>query len=88
MIPGARPTTTSAAEPVVKAVLFYVPTCRHCHKVMEEYLPPVMARYGERLQIAFVGASEPKGGELFHATGDHFGIPEASRGVPLMVVCS
>jgi len=36
----------SADEPVVKALLFYSPTCGHCHKVITEDLPPLYEAYG------------------------------------------
>ncbi|MFH1103558.1 MAG: vitamin K epoxide reductase family protein [Actinomycetota bacterium] len=39
--PGA-----AAADPVVRAVLFYLPTCGHCHYVIEEVLPGVFEAAG------------------------------------------
>ncbi|MBN1263970.1 MAG: hypothetical protein JXA25_00650 [Anaerolineales bacterium] len=36
----------SADEPVVQAILFYSPTCGHCHKVITEDLPPLYEAYG------------------------------------------
>ncbi|HJS29984.1 MAG TPA: hypothetical protein VJ768_10205, partial [Anaerolineales bacterium] len=41
----------SAQAPVVNAVLFYSPTCPHCHEVMTEDLPPLKEQYGEQLAI-------------------------------------
>ena len=40
-----------AGDAVVRAVLFFSPTCPHCHTVMTEDLPPLAALYGEQLQI-------------------------------------
>jgi hypothetical protein len=46
----------------VRAVLFYSPTCPHCHQVMTEDLPPIMDRFGGRLQVLLVDVSVPAGG--------------------------
>lgn len=35
-----------AQGPVVQAVLFYSPTCPHCHRVINEHLPVIFQRYG------------------------------------------
>ncbi len=80
VIPGA------AAEPVVRAVLFFSPTCPHCHKVMTEDLPPLQERFGDQLQIAEVNVLESEGQELYNAAIHRFGIPPNRRGVPTLIV--
>ena len=70
--------------PVVHAVLFYSPTCPHCHYVITETLPPLMEKYGDQLQIIGVDVSQPDGQMLFLATLQKFNIEEA--GVPFLVV--
>ena len=71
-------------KPVVHAVLFYSPTCGHCHKVMNEDLPPLARQYKRQLEVLEVDTSTPAGQALFHATLAHFQIDSA--GVPLMVI--
>jgi thiol-disulfide isomerase/thioredoxin len=44
-------TAQPADEPAVRAVLFYSPTCPHCHEVIQNTLIPMVDRYGDRLQI-------------------------------------
>ena len=73
-------------SPVVRAVLFYSPSCGHCHKVITEDLPPLFEKYGDRLQIIGVNTADPGGSALFDAVGDKFKIPPENRGVPLLVV--
>lgn len=82
---AAAPPCVSAQDAVVRAVLFYSPTCPHCHQVMTEDLPPLAERYGDRLQIVGVDVSTPRGQTLLRATVDYFGIPTAEAGVPLLV---
>ncbi len=75
-----------ASDPVVRAILFYSPTCPHCHKVMEEDLPPLRAQYGDQLQIAEVNVLESEGQELYTAAILRFNIPPERRGVPALIV--
>ena len=67
-----------AADPVVRAVLFYSPSCGHCHKVITEDLPPLFEKYGDRLQIIGINIADASGNALFNAAGDQ---------CCLMVVC-
>lgn len=77
-----------AEESTVKAVLFYSPTCPHCGEVITESLPPIMARYDDRLQIAGVNTATPGGEQLYRATIEHLAIPRERIGVPTLVVGS
>jgi uncharacterized membrane protein/thiol-disulfide isomerase/thioredoxin len=81
----ALPAVAWGAGPEVRAVLFYSPSCPHCHKVITEDLPPLMKTYGNRLQIAGVDVSTPEGHALFGAAIDHFNIP-APQGVPTLII--
>ncbi|HEY52842.1 MAG TPA: vitamin K epoxide reductase [Caldilineae bacterium] len=73
-------------QTVVRAVLFYSPTCPHCHKVIQEGLPPIVEQYGDQLQILLINTQTQGGSELYVAAAEWGGIPENQRGVPLMVV--
>ena len=78
--------SASAAGAVVHAVLFYSPTCPHCHKVMTEDLPPLTQKYGDQLQILAVDTTQPGGQNLFLTALQQFNIPPEQRGVPTLVV--
>lgn len=75
-----------AGSPVVKAILFYSPTCPHCHRVITEDLPPLMDTYGDQLQIVAVDVSTPGGQELYQAAVARYSIPAARQGVPTVVI--
>jgi uncharacterized membrane protein len=79
--PSAR-----ANEPVVRAVLFYSPTCGHCHYVINEVLPQIFEQYAMRLQIVGVNVAESGGQTLYQAAVEHFQIPAERRGVPTLIV--
>ncbi len=81
-------TTTGirAADPVVRAVLFYSPSCGHCHQVITQDLPPLFEKYGDRLQIMGVNIADASGSTLFNAAADQCNIPAENRGVPLLAI--
>jgi uncharacterized membrane protein len=76
----------SADEPVVQAVLFYSPTCPHCHYVITEVLIPMVDDYGHQLQILGIDTSQPEGGLLYQAAIERYQIPTQRRGVPTLIV--
>lgn len=75
-----------AQVPVVYAVLFYSPSCPHCHKVINEDLPPLWEKYGESLQVLGINVSVEDGQKLYQAAIQAFNIPEDRRGVPALIV--
>ena len=74
------------AQPVVYAVLFYTPTCAHCHQVMSEDLPPLQQKYGSQLQIKTIDTSAQAGLAVYQAAVEKFVIPGDRQGVPTLVV--
>lgn len=76
----------AAQEGPVRAVLFFSPTCPHCHKVMTEDLPPLMERYGEQLEILAIDTTQPGGADLFHAAMVYFNVPQDQYFVPALAV--
>jgi hypothetical protein len=78
--------TASAAGPVAHAVLFYSPTCPHCHTLIRDDLPPIMDKNGGRLQILAVDASDPAGLKLFEAAVTAYDVPVERRGVPAVII--
>jgi len=58
------PITTPASaddEPVVQAVLFYSPSCGHCHKIIQEDLPLLYEKHNSQEEWFILG--EPPGEE-------------------------
>jgi uncharacterized membrane protein/thiol-disulfide isomerase/thioredoxin len=80
----ARP--AGAQQPEVRAVLFFSPTCPHCHDVMERDLPPLLERFGDQLQIVSINAATPDGGRLYQDVVEAYRVPRDRLGVPALVV--
>ncbi|MGD8813065.1 MAG: vitamin K epoxide reductase family protein [Anaerolineales bacterium] len=75
-----------AQEPIVRAVLFYSPSCPHCHEVMTEHLPAISDQYGDQLQIVAVNTYVAGGAQLFQNSIEVFEIPPERQGVPMMII--
>ena len=78
--------TATSDQPVVRAVLFFSPTCGHCHKVIEEDLPPILEKYGDQLEIILINVTTPEGRQLFQSTAEYFIETREIRGVPTLVI--
>lgn len=70
----------------LNVAFFYSPTCPHCHTVFQEILPPLMAEYGEQLNVIQVDVTHPDGQALYQEAIRTFNISSERRGVPTMVV--
>jgi len=80
------PTYAPQATSQVRAVLFFSPSCPHCHTVISEGLPPLVERFGESLVIAAINTQTLEGQRLFRAAGSLYGIPPEQLGVPMLAV--
>ena len=76
----------SGDEPVVRAMLFFSPTCPHCHVVITELLVPMVEDYGDQLQIVGIDTSQPDGAQLYQAAIEKYQIPRERRGVPTLII--
>ena len=83
ILAGAAP--VRADEPVVRAVLFYSPTCPHCEQVITVDLPPLVQEHGDQLQIVLVDVSQQQGATLYEAAVVQYHL-EDRVGVPTLIV--
>jgi uncharacterized membrane protein len=86
LLAAGRPGLVVAAEAAVRAVLFFSPSCPHCHQVIEQDLPSLQARYGDTLQILLVDVTTPAGEDLYRSAIVALEIPDTRIGVPTLVV--
>ncbi len=86
LLMAVAPARADDGETVVHAILFYSPSCPHCHQVIEEVLPPLMEQYGAQLQIVGADTSTSEGSALYHAAIEHFVIPPERQGVPTLII--
>lgn len=86
LLPATAAAQSDSEQPVVRAVLFYSPTCPHCHMVIKELLVPMVDKYGDQLQIIGIDTSQPDGGQLYQTAIEHYQIAPERRGVPTLIV--
>ena len=77
-------TRAQSAVPVVRAVLFYSPTCGHCQLVINETLLPMMEKYGDQLQVIGIDVTQQQGQVFFMSAMQKFKLESA--GVPFLVI--
>jgi len=70
-----------ADEPIVRMFLFYSHNCPHCRTVLEEILPPLLEKYGSRLQIRYFDIVVPENYRALLDLEQRYDIQE--RGIPL-----
>jgi uncharacterized membrane protein len=71
---------------VVRAVLFWMNGCAHCHFVLEQILPPLQEKHGDRLQIKLVEVATAEDVDQLMSIAASFGIPKEQVGVPFLVI--
>ncbi len=73
-------------KPVVRAVMFWMDSCPHCHEVIDKVLPPLQQKYGEQLVIQLIEASAAENTDRFYQAAAAFGIGHERAGVPLLII--
>jgi len=75
-----------AQESVVHALLFFSHTCPHCHKVINEDIPPLKEKYGDQLIVLGINTASEQGSNLYHAAVEYYQIPPERLGVPTLII--
>jgi uncharacterized membrane protein/thiol-disulfide isomerase/thioredoxin len=85
--PISNATAQSADDGVeVKAVLFFSPTCPHCHEVINNLLIPMINQYDNKLQILGIDVTTEAGQTMYQMAIEHYQITPDRMGVPTLVV--
>lgn len=71
---------------VVHSIMFFSPTCPHCHYVIKNILPNIKAKFGSKVQILLVNVSEPKAMKIYLESHKIFKVSKKQRGVPALIV--
>lgn len=70
----------------VRAILFWMDGCPHCHDVLDNVLPPLEEKYGDQLEITLVEVSTGEDIEGLFEAAAAYGIPQDKVGVPLLII--
>lgn len=78
--------SVKAQQNSINAILFFSPSCPHCHKVILEDIPPLLEKFGGQLKIVAVNVSDPHGRDLYLSAVNKYQVPENRLGVPALVI--
>jgi len=85
----AQGTPATTARPgVVRFILFYSETCPHCHEVMENFLPTVYEKYGDRVEYQYINIyNNTEAYKAMLGLETSLGVPQSEQGrVPVLVI--
>ena len=86
---GAMPLRAAGQAQVVEGLLFYSETCPHCRAVIDEFLPKMQEKYGDRVSIELVSVQDPLAYAILLELDGLYGVPEDQRGgVPELFIGS
>ncbi|MBN1954944.1 MAG: hypothetical protein JW900_07820 [Anaerolineae bacterium] len=74
---------------VVRMVYFYSTDCSHCQTVQQEVLEPLLAQYGEQIEIRWIDIyanGRPENYELLIRAEEQFGVAAAERALPTLLI--
>jgi uncharacterized membrane protein len=70
----------------VHAILFWMDGCPHCHEVLDNFLPPLQAKYGAQLEINLVELVGLDDVNRLYDVAATYGIPRQRVGVPFLII--
>ena len=85
-LPGVFPEGPSPARPIVRAVLFWMDGCSHCHLVIDTVLPPLQAQYGAQLEIRLIEVVTLEDLDRLYQVAAAFDLSKEQTGVPLLII--
>ena len=84
LVPAAH--AQDAAQPVVRAVMFWMDSCGHCHYVLEEVLPPLQQQYGEQFDLTLIEIKSAADADRLVAVANELGVGGNGIGVPFLII--
>ncbi len=73
-------------DPLLRAVMFWMNGCPHCHFVLDEVLPPLQEKYDGRLQIQLVELASVEDIDRLYLAAATLSIPKDQVGVPFLMI--
>ncbi len=80
------PSRGQAPEPVVHVVLFFSPTCPHCHALINDHLIPLQEEHGRELVILALDVSQGWANEIYWAALRKWEVPQEDWVVPVALI--
>lgn len=75
-----------SAQPVVKAVLFWMQGCPHCHEVINTVIPPIQEKYGDQFHIEIIELASSDEVFALYDLAESMGFSKNDVGVPFLII--
>ncbi len=82
----AWPEDTTKMQPEVRAVLFFSPDSAQYQDLFAYYLPGLLERHKDRLEVSAIDTSASSGATAYHAATANFDLPLQLEGKPAVLV--
>jgi uncharacterized membrane protein len=83
---SARGESQQAEKPVVRAVMFWVDTCGHCHYVLENVLPPLQEKYKDQFDLFLIELVTSEDVDRLFRVAAEYGFSKDQVGVPFLII--
>jgi cytochrome c biogenesis protein CcdA len=87
---GPQMPSTQEAEPLkdgaVGAYYFYANDCPHCLEMLEDLILPMLADYGDQLDVRLLEIGKPEYYEAMLTIESYFEVAPSERGIPTVVI--
>jgi len=80
------PSGGQVPDPVVHAILFWSPSCAHCHALINDHLIPLQEEYGRRFVILAFDVTQGWANEIYWAALRKWEVPQSDWVVPILLV--
>jgi uncharacterized membrane protein len=85
-IASSQATGTTQQMAVVRAVMFWMDGCPHCHYVIDEVIPPLQEKYGNQMQIHLIELATAEDLDRLYQTASSLGFSKDEVGVPFLII--
>lgn len=75
-----------AQTPIVRAILFFKPSCGYCVQLINQDLLPILEKYGDRVEIISIDVTNPEGDRLRQLAAEQLNVSPERIVVPMLVV--
>lgn len=82
----ASPVQAQAAQPVVRAVMFWMDGCPHCEDVIQNVLPPLHEKYGAQFDLFMIEVKGQQDVDLLYRVAASYKFTKEQTGVPFLII--
>lgn len=76
----------TAELPVVRAVMFWMDGCPHCHEVLDNVLPPLQKKYGAQFDLVLIEVGTTEDIETLYQVAASYNLSKEQTGVPFLII--